>query len=115
MILISNFLHTLLIFLRYVHDLAVSSSYPTHVFVIQVHDRAKISDSESQAALSKIQKMESNLQNNDKEIHLLQSQLDQVEKDRSCLLAAVALVSGVLIPQLARQAELVSNENMYGA
>ena len=59
--------------------------------------------------------MESNLQNNDKEIHLLQSQLDQVEKDRSCLLAAVALVSGVLIPQLARQAELVSIENMmYG-
>ena len=47
------------------------------------------------------------LQDNGKEICLLQSQLDQVDKDRGCLLAAVALLAGVLIPQLARQTNLV--------
>jgi len=78
----------------------------------KVHDRAKTSDTEAQSAFGKIQQFESRLQDNQKEIHLLQSQLDQVERDRGCLLAAVALVSGILIPQIGRLAELASQRRL---
>ena len=74
-----------------------------------MHDRAKASDAEAQGALSKVQKLESAVQNGGKEVHLLQSQLDQVDKDKNCLLAAVALLSGMLFPQIDKISALVNS------